>query len=565
MVIKEDKLNTSAYTDTPMSSSFIINTLLFGLLPLFSLAFDSESKSNVAVYWGQNSAGSQKSLAYYCQNSDADIFLLSFLYEFPTLGLNFANACSDTFSDGLLHCSQIGADIQTCQDLGKKVLLSLGGASGAYGFSDNTAAETFAETLWDTFGEGSGSERPFDSAVVDGFDFDIENKNSVGYAALAKKLRTLFKEGSKQYYLSAAPQCPFPDASVGNLLENADIDFAFIQFYNNYCNVEGTSFNWDTWVTYANSISPNSDIKLYLGLPGASGAAGSGYISDMNSLVSVIQSISTGKNFGGISLWDASQGFANIIDGTNYIGKMKEILNNNVKSSSETSTTVASTSSSATSVSSSTLVSSSTSTAHSHTHLASIEQSDVPVIISTTTLAPVVSTSAFPSTTVYSFRATTTLSPVSVTSSEKEQQKEPETVFSAITSTLSLVTPITTSITSVSTTQAAAETSATISESQVIETTTTTTATASPATSIDTYAHTRVKELNAQYAAGQYNGQSTCTDGEFVCDAIGKFAICNYGTWVSIECAAGTTCFAYDSNNEVFTGCNFSSLKSDFV
>lgn len=89
-------------------------------------------------------------------------------------------------------------DIETCQSLGKKVLLSLGGASGSYLFSDDSQAETFAQTLWDTFGEGTGaSERPFDSAVVDGFDFDIENNNEVGYSALATKLRTLFAEGTK--------------------------------------------------------------------------------------------------------------------------------------------------------------------------------------------------------------------------------------------------------------------------------------------------------------------------------------------------------------------------------
>lgn len=61
-------------------------------------------------------------------------------------------------------------DIQTCQARGKVILLSLGGAIGTYGFSSASEAQTFATTLWNTFGEGTSSTRPFGSSVVDGFD-----------------------------------------------------------------------------------------------------------------------------------------------------------------------------------------------------------------------------------------------------------------------------------------------------------------------------------------------------------------------------------------------------------
>lgn len=61
-------------------------------------------------------------------------------------------------------------DIQTCQDAGKVVLLSLGGAIGNYGFSSSSEAQTFATTLWQLFGEGSSDTRPFGTSVIDGFD-----------------------------------------------------------------------------------------------------------------------------------------------------------------------------------------------------------------------------------------------------------------------------------------------------------------------------------------------------------------------------------------------------------
>lgn len=303
------------------------------------LAFSPSSNLNVAVYWGQNSYGNQENLAYYCALDSVDVVILSFVTSFPSLALNFANACGTTFSDGLLHCPTIADDIKTCQNNGKLVLLSLGGASGSYGFTSDSEAEDFATVLWNKFGGGSDDERPFDDAVVDGFDFDLENQNAVGTVALGNKLRTIFEsDSSKSYYLSAAPQCPYPDASTGELLAGVDIDFAFIQFYNNYCNL-GASFNWDTWKDFAENTSPNKDIKLYVGLPGASSSAGSGY-QDMSVVEQYITPLMTNDaNFGGFSLWDASSGVLNVNSaGVSFIDQLHEYLDEEVSSSTSTKT-----------------------------------------------------------------------------------------------------------------------------------------------------------------------------------------------------------------------------------
>lgn len=551
-----------------MSLLYIILLFTQFLLPPTD-AFDSSANTNIAVYWGQNSAGTQESLATYCESSDADIFLLSFLNQFPTLGLNFANACSDTFSDGLLHCTQIAEDIETCQSLGKKVLLSLGGASGSYLFSDDSQAETFAQTLWDTFGEGTGaSERPFDSAVVDGFDFDIENNNEVGYSALATKLRTLFAEGTKQYYLSAAPQCPYPDASVGDLLENADIDFAFIQFYNNYCSVCG-QFNWDTWLTYAQTVSPNKNIKLFLGLPGSASAAGSGYISDTSLLESTIADIASSSSFGGIALWDASQAFSNELNGEPYV----EILKNLLTSASQTATTtVASSKTSAASTSSAstsqkkTTQSTTSTQSKSKVTLSPTASSAIKTSITQTTKTLTSSTktkSSLGTTTTES-----TLNSVAITSMKTTLSSQitsaalvtPQTTTTSIVSSASLQTAITSTL-------SPATKSSSVVSLQTATTSTlspTTTSTSSGSTSSDSTARTLAKELNAQYAAGKLNGKSTCTEGEIACSADGKFAVCNHSAWVYMECASGTTCYAYDSGDSVYTQCNFSYLESNY-
>ena len=44
---------------------------------------------------------------------------------------------------------------------------------------------------------------------------DNENKDQQGYVTFVQALRTLFAtDKTKQYYISAAPQCPLPDASI---------------------------------------------------------------------------------------------------------------------------------------------------------------------------------------------------------------------------------------------------------------------------------------------------------------------------------------------------------------
>ena len=68
----------------------------------------------------------------------------------------------------LPDCSFLASAIQTCQSKGKIVTISLGGATGAAGFSSPAQAQQFADTIWNIFLGGSSSTRPFGNAVLDG-------------------------------------------------------------------------------------------------------------------------------------------------------------------------------------------------------------------------------------------------------------------------------------------------------------------------------------------------------------------------------------------------------------
>lgn len=136
---------------------------------------------------------------------------------------------------------------------------------------------------------GSTALRPFGDSVIDGFDFDFESTVS-NTLTFANELRSLMNaDTSKPFYLSAAPQCPFPDAADDSMLSGGVFfDMVFIQFYNNFCGVvdfDSGNYNFDTWNTWATGTSANPDVKLFMGVPANTGAGG-GYV-DPTDLVPV--------------------------------------------------------------------------------------------------------------------------------------------------------------------------------------------------------------------------------------------------------------------------------------
>jgi len=284
-----------------------------------------QAGSNIVMYWGQDSAGSEPSLATFCSNTRYDVINLSFMISFfdtrqPTCrikdapDLNFANhgdLCS-TWSDCpfMLNCaSTIGVDIRNCQSKGIKVVLSLGGAVGSYGFSSDAQATQFAGLLWDMVFEGNSSLRPFGEAVLDGVDLDIEGGSTTGYPTFVKAIRSRMQVSNKNYIISGAPQCPYPDAYLGpapgKALDDAGSSFSYasVQFYNNYCGVSSISEFWKSFEQW-HSTAVQSGYQVMVGLPAAP-AAGGGYV-DANTICGLVPKLKTYANFGGFMFWDAS-------------------------------------------------------------------------------------------------------------------------------------------------------------------------------------------------------------------------------------------------------------------
>ncbi|KAM3082636.1 Chitinase 3 [Clarireedia jacksonii] len=149
--------------------------------------FDARSSSNIAVYYGQSPQTSSSSLTAQCSDPNIDIVVLAFVVAAKSGGdypaVNFGAACNfdqtpimAEKAPGLLRCPELAEQIETCQELGKKILLSMGGATGQIVFTTDEDAIAFAKVMWGLFGPlGALDEglRPFGRSVMDGFDLGI--------------------------------------------------------------------------------------------------------------------------------------------------------------------------------------------------------------------------------------------------------------------------------------------------------------------------------------------------------------------------------------------------------
>jgi len=139
----------------------------------------------------------------------------------------------------------------------------------------------------------------------------------------ANQLRSLMDADTatsgKKWYLTAAPQCPYPDSADNAMLDGAVFfDAIWVQFYNNYCGLQSfvagattqNNFNFDTWDNWAKTVSLNPGVKVLLGVPGSPSAAGSGYETG-STLAEVISYCQGFSSFGGVMTWDMSQIYAN--------------------------------------------------------------------------------------------------------------------------------------------------------------------------------------------------------------------------------------------------------------
>ncbi|MCJ1350300.1 MAG: Chitinase 3 [Icmadophila ericetorum] len=305
-------------------------------------AFNPNADDNIALYFGQTAALAQVDLAQVCSAPGTTIVIVAFVTQFFGPGgypiINFSGAIPGTVlpaaqaigATGLLDASKLAAQVTQCQQMGKAVLLSLGGADDTSLFTSDQQAQTFATQIWNLFGGGTGEKsdlRPFGNVKFDGFDIDSETANQAGWTAFTTQMRSLYaQDKSKTYYISGAPQCPRPDQSIP-LAAMQQMDFVWVQFYNNGdCNVGASDFvssfeAWSSDLSTGKGANGNPT-KLFVGVPATEDAAPDAYLAPA-ALTTALQSIKgKASNMGGVMMWDGSEAVLN----NNYQEVAKQAL-----------------------------------------------------------------------------------------------------------------------------------------------------------------------------------------------------------------------------------------------
>ncbi|KAL2922150.1 Acidic endochitinase [Bienertia sinuspersici] len=151
---------------------------LIFLLTVSFFLFTKSDAGSISIYWGQN--GFEGTLNQTCATGKYKFVNVAFLNVFgsgQTPSLNLAGHCNPSVGG----CTNVGPQVEYCQSLGIKVMLSLGGAIGNYSFTSKKDAMNFACYLWDNFLGGTSSFRPLGNAMFDGIDFAIGQSMSTRY------------------------------------------------------------------------------------------------------------------------------------------------------------------------------------------------------------------------------------------------------------------------------------------------------------------------------------------------------------------------------------------------
>ncbi|MED6168183.1 hypothetical protein PIB30_009685 [Stylosanthes scabra] len=139
---------------------------------------------------------------------------------------------------------------------------SVGNGIGHYSLSSPQDAREVALYLYQNF--LSGKTGPLGNVALDGVDFDIVEGSNPFYNDLLRAINA-FSTQEKIVYLSAAPQCPYPDHYLDKAIKTGLFDYIWVQFYDNppcqYSNGNPKKLfeYWDMWTS---SVLANNTVLL---------------------------------------------------------------------------------------------------------------------------------------------------------------------------------------------------------------------------------------------------------------------------------------------------------------
>ncbi|KAK7380429.1 hypothetical protein VNO78_32939 [Psophocarpus tetragonolobus] len=303
------------------------------LLALATLSFTATSSAAadcsgagagaISVYWGQKPTATEGTLESLCSSGNYNIVLLQSLVVHDngsTPELNLADHCGNN------PCSKLQSEIEYCQKNNIKVLISIGieekkalrTENRYYSKSNNLKTTKAAEKLANYILENylSGKPGPLGNVTLDGIDIaDVPEGDNIKWDEFVKAVNA--STSARKIYLSASPQCVYPDAFLGPAIRTGLFDYIWVEFYYQnpciYTNGDASKLlsAWKTWTTNV----PKS--KIFLGLVASDELAG--YIPPQDLISKVLPTAKEASNYGGVMIWERNYDLK-----TNYTAQIKD-------------------------------------------------------------------------------------------------------------------------------------------------------------------------------------------------------------------------------------------------
>ncbi|XP_031483502.1 hevamine-A-like [Nymphaea colorata] len=264
--------------------------LLFVCFLVLSFTRPSNGEGKVGIYWGQAVASSEvveSSLKETCATGTFGYVAISFLditADGSAFLLNLTTHCNSLTGD----CTQLSSEITYCQELGVKVLLSIGDVPRRLNLTSAAYTQPVAEYLYNYFLGGNSSSRPLGDAVLDGIEVIVDGGSPNIYEGLAEYLKA-YSTTESPIFMAAAPQCDYPET-----FNSSSYDIVWPQFYNDDCSL---TTSWEEWAAKTEAI------MIAVGLPTAEDAA-SGYMTANDVITRVLPLAKTSPKYGGVMLWN---------------------------------------------------------------------------------------------------------------------------------------------------------------------------------------------------------------------------------------------------------------------
>ncbi|XP_060673902.1 endochitinase Ziz m 1.0101-like [Ziziphus jujuba] len=259
------------------------------ILSLALIQISEATGGPIATYWGVG----EGHLGDLCKKKHYSYINVAYVKSFGG-GKVLSPICEGT------SCIRLGEDIKACQQIGIKVLISLGGPFDTYSLISETDAQAVAKQLWNSY---------IDEVNFDGIDFRIENGSALYYEYLAQTLKDFATANKKEIILSAFPGCVYPDRYLARAIHASYFDIIWIQYFNNSaCQYDSTVqtpddlllISWTAW-----NLTVHDKTKLFLGIPATPIIPG--YIPCEQLINTVIPNISANNSkYAGVLVWNST-------------------------------------------------------------------------------------------------------------------------------------------------------------------------------------------------------------------------------------------------------------------